>query len=212
MARSHLAAPDGHLGSDDDGDAAWGLVESHTVAARVVDPERFGVSGETIVRTLLETEPRVALVAGRRPGPPPETGISVTPYMMSPGDEAIIADRLFTLLSSRSLRDPAAAPSTPAVDLAGRWNVRIEYAAGSSTHVLHLRQTGNDIAGTHQGDFVARDVTGTINGSDVRLRSNYGQGGDSLSFTFTGKASADGMSGELDMGEYLSARWSARRG
>jgi L-seryl-tRNA(Ser) seleniumtransferase len=131
--------------------------------------------------------------------------------MMSPGDEAIIADRLYTLLSSRSLRDPAAAASPPAVDLAGRWNVRIDYAAGSSTHVLHLRQKGNDIAGTHQGDFVARDVSGTINGSDVRLRSNYGQGGDSLSFTFTGKASGDGMSGELDMGEYLSARWTAKR-
>ena len=190
-----------------------GGLSNRTPSLRVWwDPERFGVSGETIARTLLETEPRVALVAGRRPGPPPETGISVTPYMMSPGDEAIIADRLYTLLSSRSLRDPAAAPSPPAVDLAGRWNVRIEYAAGSSTHVLHLRQTGNDIAGTHQGDFVARDVTGTISGSDVRLRSNYGQGGDSLSFTFAGKASGDGMSGELDMGEYLGARWTARRG
>ena len=67
-------------------------------------------------------------------------------------------------------------------------------------------------AGTHQGDFVARDVTGTISGSDVRLRSNYGQGGDSLSFTFAGKVSGDGMSGELDMGEYLTAKWTARRG
>jgi len=79
-------------------------------------------------------------------------------------------------------------------------------------HTLHLRQKGNDVDGTHQGDFVARDVAGTIGGSDVRLRSNYGgQTGDSLSFTFTGKASRDEMSGELDMGEYLSARWSARR-
>ena len=94
------------------------------------DPERFGVSGETIARTLLETEPRVTLVAGRRPGPPPETGISVTPYMMSPGDETIIADRLHTLLSSRSPSRIRRDASPPAVDLAGRWNVRIEYAAG----------------------------------------------------------------------------------
>jgi L-seryl-tRNA(Ser) seleniumtransferase len=35
--------------------------------------------------------------------------------------------------------------------------------------------------------------------------------GNSLSFTFTGKVSGDTMSGDLDMGEYLSARWSARR-
>ena len=176
------------------------------------DPQRFGFSGETVVRALVETEPRVALVAGRRPGPPVETGISITPYMMSPGDETIVADRVYALLSSKSLREPVVDTTAPAVDVSGRWQVRIEYAAGSSTHNLHLRQTGNDIDGTHQGDFVARDLTGTISGSDVRLRSNYGgQTGDSLSFTFTGKAGRDEMSGDLDMGEYLGARWTARR-
>ena len=69
---------------------------------------------------------------------------------------------------------PSSRPCAPAADLTGRWDVRIEYAAGSSTHTLHLRQKGNEIDGTHQGDFVARDLTGTISGSDVRLRSNYG--------------------------------------
>ena len=176
------------------------------------DPQRFGFSGETVARTLLQTEPRIALNAGRRPGPPVETGVAVTPYMMSPGDEIVVADRLHALLTSRSIRDVPVAIIAPAADLSGRWNVRIEYAAGTSSHVLHLRQKGNDVEGTHQGDFVARDLTGTINGSDVRLRSNLaGQTGDSLSFTFTGKASQDEMSGELDMGEYLSARWTARR-
>jgi L-seryl-tRNA(Ser) seleniumtransferase len=176
------------------------------------DPQRFGLSGETVVRALVETEPRIALVAGRRSGPPVETGVGITPYMMSPGDDTIVADRLHALLTSRSLRDAAVDTSAPAVDLTGRWHVLIEYAAGSSTHVLHLRQTGNIIDGTHQGDFVARDLAGTISGSEVRLRSNYGgQSGDSLSFTFTGKASGDEMSGDLDMGEYLAAKWSARR-
>ena len=175
------------------------------------DPQRFGFSGETVARTLVETEPRIALVAGRRPGPPAETGVSVTPYMMSAGDEQVIADRLHALLSSRSLRDAAVETSAPVADVSGRWNVRIDYAAGSSTHVLHLRQTGNAIDGTHQGDFVSRDLTGTINGTDVRLRSNYGGTGDSLSFSFSGNASKGEMSGDLDMGEYLSARWTARR-
>src|SRR5687768_4452268 len=177
------------------------------------DPQRLGFSGETVARTLLETEPRIALNAGRRPGPPAETGVAVTPYMMSPGDEIIVANRLHALLTSRSLRDAPIATGAPAVDLSGRWNVRIEYAAGTSAHVLHLRQKGSDVQGTHQGDFVSRDLTGTISGSDVRLRSNLaGQTGDSLSFTFTGNASQDEMSGELDMGEYLGAKWTARRG
>jgi L-seryl-tRNA(Ser) seleniumtransferase len=177
------------------------------------NPERFGFSGETVVRALVESEPRIALVAGRRPGPPMETGVGITPYMMSPGDETVVADRLHAVLTSQSLRDPVVAVSAPTADLTGRWSVRVEYAAGSSMHVLHLSQRGNDLGGTHQGDFVSRDVAGTISGSEVRLRSNYGgQSGDSLSFTFTGKVSRDEMSGDLDMGEYLAARWSARRG
>ncbi len=35
--------------------------------------------------------------------------------------------------------------------------------------------------------------------------------GDALSFTFTGKVDGQTMSGELDMGEYLKANWTARR-
>ncbi len=175
------------------------------------EPQQFGFSGDAVVRALSETEPRIALVSGRRPGPPVETGVSVTPYMMSAGDEAIVADRLHAVLSSRTLSDAVIAPAAPAADVSGRWDVRIEYAAGSSMHTLHLRQKGNDIDGSHQGDFVARDLTGTINGRDVRIRSNYGGGGDSLPYTFTGTLSGADMAGELDMGEYLSARWSARR-
>jgi uncharacterized pyridoxal phosphate-dependent enzyme len=175
------------------------------------DPQRFGFSGETVVRALAETEPRIALTAGRRPGPPVETGVSVTPYMMSAGDETIVADRLHTLLTSRALRDAVVQTTAAAADLSGRWDVRIEYAAGASMHTLHLRQKGSDIDGTHQGDFVARDLTGTINGSDVRIRSNHGGGGDSLPYTFTGKLNGVEMQGELDMGEYLKGAWSAKR-
>ncbi len=174
--------------------------------------ERLGFSGETVARTLFEIEPRIVLSPGRRPGPPAETGVSVTPYMMSPGDEVVIADRLHALLTSRTLREPAPELAAPAIDLTGRWNVRIEYAAGSAAHVLHLTQTGNTVDGTHQGDFLTRELTGTISGTEVRLRSNYGgQNGDALSFTFTGALSGGTISGALDMGEYLGATFTASR-
>jgi L-seryl-tRNA(Ser) seleniumtransferase len=109
-------------------------------------------------------------------------------------------------------REPIASPAAPAADLSGRWDVRIEYAAGVSTHAFHLRQRNNEIEGSHQGDFISRDLSGTIDGDTVRIRSFFSeQTGDSLSFTFSGKAAANEMSGALDMGEYLSATWKARR-
>jgi L-seryl-tRNA(Ser) seleniumtransferase len=131
--------------------------------------------------------------------------------MMAPGDERVVADRIFALLSSPPRREgePRAAP---AADLTGTWDVRIEYAAGRSTHALHLRQRGHAIDGTHQGDFVSRDATGTIDGDAVRIRSHHPETrGDELTFTFTGRVSGDALVGELDMGEYLKARWTATR-
>src|SRR5439155_22041136 len=58
------------------------------------DRKRFGVSGDEIARTLFETEPRIALFAAAAPHDPARTGVSVTPYMLSPGEEQIVADRL----------------------------------------------------------------------------------------------------------------------
>jgi uncharacterized pyridoxal phosphate-dependent enzyme len=188
-------------------------LSNRTPSLRVLwNRERFGVAGDEIARMLFETEPRIALVAAGRTGDPALTGVSVTPYMLSPGEETIVADRLHALLSARHASDRTASPASPVADLSGQWSVRIEYAAGASTHVFHLRQRAHDIDGSHQGEFVSRDLSGTIHGDVVRLRSTYGeQHGDALSFSFTGKADADAMSGTLDMGEYLRATWSATR-
>ena len=90
--------------------------------------------------------------------------------------------------------------------------MRVEYLASASTHTLHLKQTGGRIEGTHQGDFVSRDLSGTIDGNRVQLASSYTERhGDALSFRFTGTVTGAEMAGSLDMGEYLAAKWSAKR-
>jgi L-seryl-tRNA(Ser) seleniumtransferase len=177
--------------------------------------QRFGVSGDELARTLLDTDPRIALFPASGAGDPSLTGVSITPYMLSPGEEEIVADRLHVLLSGRSPRDGTAPVAAPVGDLTGQWDVRIEFAASVSTHVFHLRQQGREIDGAHQGDFVSRNLSGTLDGDAVRIRSTYGeQHGDALSFSFSGhvaQGSKDEIAGTLDMGEYLSARWTAKR-
>jgi L-seryl-tRNA(Ser) seleniumtransferase len=175
------------------------------------DRRRLGLSGDAVVRTLFDTDPRVSVFPARNEADPSQTGVTVNPYMMAEGEEKIVADRLYALLS-RPSREAADAPAPPAADLTGQWDVRIEFAAGASSHALSLRQRGNEIDGAHRGDFVSRDLTGTIDGDDVRLRSTYSeQNGDALNYTFTGKVTGDEMAGALDMGEYLKGRWTARR-
>ena len=174
------------------------------------DPKRRGITGAAVARLLLEGEPRIATPGGRdRDG---QTSISITPYMMAAGEEKIVAERIHAILSNPPKQDAPARTAAPAVDLTGQWDVRIEYAASTSSHTLHVKQVGNRLEGTHQGDFVSRDLAGTIDGNNVQLGSSVTERhGDALSFRFNGTATADAMSGTLDMGEYLTAKWSAKR-
>jgi uncharacterized pyridoxal phosphate-dependent enzyme len=179
------------------------------------DRKKLGFTGEAVAKALLDGEPRIAVFPARGDrGDETSTGVSITPYMMMPGEEKIVADKLFEVISKpgKDVAGTDGTPATPAGDLSGPWDVTIQYAASQSTHALYLRQKGNDIDGTHQGDFVTRDIAGTIDGEAVRLRSNINEAhGDSLNYTFSGKVAGDTFAGTLDMGEYLSATYTAKR-
>ncbi len=173
------------------------------------DKAKLGTTGEAVAKLLFESEPRISLFPARGKLDGNETGLTIGPYMMSPGDEKVVAERLFAVLS-KPPRVEEKPPAAPAADLSGTWHVRIQYAASVSTHRLDIRQRGNDLDGTHQGDFVSRDLRGTIDGDAVRIRSSW-EHGDSVNYTFAGKVSGDEMAGELNMGEYLDARFTAKR-
>ena len=187
-------------------------LSNRTPSLRIVwDRQKVSIGGDTVARVLFDGDPRITLDA-RGGTQPNQTGVSVTPYMLAPGDEKIIADRLVAVLSKPPAPTESTTPVAPTTDLTGQWSVKIQYAAATSSHTLHLTQKGNDLGGFHQGEFMTREITGTIDGDSVRIRSAYGeQHGDSVNLTFVGKASGDQISGPLDMGEYLGATWTATR-
>jgi L-seryl-tRNA(Ser) seleniumtransferase len=175
------------------------------------DPKRFGLTGPRAARHLLDGDPRVAVFPAEVKGES-ETGLSVTPYMLAAGEEKIVGDKIHALLSSPPRSADAAAATSPGADLTGQWEVRIEYAAGVSSHTLHLMQHGSRLEGSHQGDFVSRDLTGSVEGKEVRVASNYPEShGDALTYNFSGQVAGEEMSGTLEMGEYRAARWTAKR-
>src|SRR6185369_4312272 len=63
------------------------------------DRQKIATTGETVARVLLDGEPRITLDAARGGTEGSQTGVRVTPYMMAPGDEKIIADRLVAVLA-----------------------------------------------------------------------------------------------------------------
>ena len=179
--------------------------------------QQLGITGAEVSDLLENGEPRIALGGGGGGGGggqamPGDSGISMTAAMMQPGDEKVVAQRIVEVLSASHTLKPVEASATPASNLSGGWDVEIKYAASGTTHRLHLQQNGNRVDGIHQGNFLTRDITGTISGDMVTLSSNVTERhGDSLNYRFRGKVSGDTMSGDLDLGEYRTAAWTARR-
>jgi D-glucosaminate-6-phosphate ammonia-lyase len=195
-----------------------GLSNKSPVLLITWDPGKLHITGEEVAEDCARHKPRIALGAGvggprprgaEAPDPDSLTGISITAWMMLPGDDRVVADRLHEILSRK--RSPKPAPAAPAADLSGRWDVTMEFFSSSSRHTLTLEQKGNRLEGTHQGDFSVRDVYGTIEGDRLRLQSTQVQPGDVIPYTFVGSVSGDSMSGPIHMGEYLMARFTARR-
>jgi D-glucosaminate-6-phosphate ammonia-lyase len=98
-------------------------------------------------------------------------------------------------------------------NLTGRWDVTVEFFSSKSQHTLFIEQDGNHIRGSHKGDFSVRELYGMIEGDQVRLRSSSAErgSGDSVQFTFSGSVSGDGFAGPIYMGEYLNAKYTAKR-
>jgi hypothetical protein len=63
----------------------------------------------------------------------------------------------------------------------------------------------------HQSDFSSQEIVGTVEGDQVKLRSQVHQPGDRILFLFAGRASGDIISGSVFLGEYLSAQFTAKR-
>lgn len=173
------------------------------------DAAKLGITGQQVSQILDTTEPRI-LVGGSRGA---QNGISITAFNLKPGDEKVIADRLYAVLSAPPGLKSQESPKPPVTDLTGVWDIQIEFRASAGAHTLSLHQQGARIQGIHRGEFISRDLTGVIDGDTVRLQSRLPERavGNALSFTFTGKIEGETMSGELDMSEYLKARWTARR-
>ena len=176
------------------------------------DPAKLHITGEELAEQLARTKPRVAVGGGggRGAAAAGTTSISVTAWMMQPGDDKIAADRIHGVLSAT--RSPRATEMrAPSVSVAGRWDVEIAFASSQGRHSVMLEQDGNWLQGSHQGEFSLRDLAGMVEGSDIVMRSAERRPGSSVIFTFSGTVSGDTMSGQVHMGEYLTATFKATR-
>ena len=178
------------------------------------DPARLNITGEELAEELSRTKPRIALGGGGggrgMQQDPNVTSVSVTAWMMQPGDDKVVADRLHAVLS-RQRAPKSTTTAAPATNISGRWDVEIEFFSSKGQHTLFIEQDGSWLQGSHEGEFSVRDVAGTIEGDQVKLRSIERRPGAAVTFIFAGTLAGDTISGPIYMGEYLNAKFTAKR-
>jgi D-glucosaminate-6-phosphate ammonia-lyase len=171
------------------------------------DPDKLHITGDEIAEEVGRTKPRIAVGSESEKG---LTSINITTGQMQPGNDKIVADRLYELLSQK--RNPkSTAMKAPAATVSGRWDATVEFFSSTSKHQLFLEQDGNWLSGTHKGDFSVRELVGTVEGNEVRLRSVDRHPGDSITFIFSGILAGDAMAGSIYMGEYRTAKFTAKK-
>lgn len=171
------------------------------------DASKLNITGEEIAELFGRTKPRIALGGGSREG---ETFVSITTGQMQPGDEKVVSDRLFEVLSQKRapIKSDMAAAS---ISLKGHWDADIEFFSSTSKHKLIIEQDGNWLEGSHKGEFSVRDLQGTVEGNEFKIKSTDRQVGDSITFMFSGTVKDDVMTGSIYMGEYMTAKFTAKK-
>lgn len=170
------------------------------------------LTGQDVEALLWDNNPRIAVsgAGSYLPFPPNrEPNIRINPSQLAAGQEKVIANCVYELLSNPPQMQKPSGPA--ALNLSGLWDLEIQFVASIVNQTLMFDQKGNEIFGTHHASFGPRELTGTLHGNDILFRSSYTNQGVRLNFEFTGVVSKDSMAGKLSLGEYGKAEWKAKR-
>ena len=176
------------------------------------DETKIPLKGLDVEQLLWDENPRIAVSGAGSflPFPPNFTpNISINSSQLADGDEIIIADCVYKILSNPpAIKISAGAPSQ---NLTGSWELEMKFYASVVKQSLKIEQKDNDLTGVHIGAIGHRNLNGTIYGNDVLIRSAYGKDGVRVNITLTGKVNDNTMQGDAHLGEYGDATWTARK-
>lgn len=172
------------------------------------DPNQLNITGEEVAEEFARNKPRVAI--GGNTGADGQTHISITTGQMQPGNDKVVADRIYNFLTQK--RSPKTTTMSPAsVKIGGQWDVTVQFFSSNSQHKLYLEQEGNWIQGMHTSDYETQEVMGMVEGNQFKLRSHLRKPGDQITYLFSGTMDGDKLSGSIYLGEYQTAKFTAQK-
>jgi uncharacterized pyridoxal phosphate-dependent enzyme len=188
-------------------------LSNHSPRLRVKwDGNTLKITGSELVQTLDEGNPRIQFdeYSGTRPDEM-ESSITIMPYMMTPGDDKIVADAIFAALSHPPKFSAPEIPQGPPANVGGIWKVQMKYQCGEGRQRFLLEQQENAVTGVHQGEIYSGNLSGKVHAQQVSFRSVMPVGGNEIEYAFSGTITGNSMSGTVALGEYGHAEWLATR-
>ncbi len=107
----------------------------------------------------------------------------------------------------------APADGAAQADLSGAWDLTVVTEQGDQPLAITIAQEGQELVATgNSAEIGPIEMTGTLDGSNVRLEWELYIEGMELYIVFTGTLGDDGtISGTMDLGDFGQGRWSAKR-
>ena len=96
-------------------------------------------------------------------------------------------------------------------DVSGEWVITIKFIYGVGHHTAIIHQKTDSLSGIYKGEFNEGTLRGTIQGEHIDFTGYLKHEASRLRFHYTGIIMDDQMEGLVDMGEYWSGTWVARR-
>jgi len=176
------------------------------------DAAAVGITGTELVEKLDKGTPRILVGGGDGHRPDAmASSIEIMPYMMQPGDYKVVAEALSQHLRAPGQFENPAVYTGATVSVAGTWHMTIAYTRGVGHQEIHLKQDGETITGEQKGEIFSVPVHGTVKADHVTLKSMMRPGGYYLPYVFTGVVAGNTFTGDVTMGEYGAATFTATR-
>ena len=98
---------------------------------------------------------------------------------------------------------------TPNIE--GEWSITINFISGVGHHIALIKAKGDTLSGLYKGQFKEGHLRGLIKKNKVDFTGYLKHQATNITFHYTGTIEGDTMKGMVNMGEYWSATWTARR-
>ncbi|WP_271518929.1 PLP-dependent transferase [Bradyrhizobium sp. CCBAU 53380] len=155
----------------------------------------FSANADLIVKQLASARPRIVLHdCWQRP-----QRIVVDPTNLTKLEAEIVGRSIVHAITEPPLA-PTAPPEGAFEELAGAWQVYIDFLHGSAVHAFMLRQDRQNIAGTHVGAEVSGKCRGNIIGSKLKLFSQLPGDPLGLDYEFEGTLRDGSLTGVVHLG------------